>query len=133
MLFRLGTLRAVVADIPMDAVYRQEPSSLRIAHVLLDFPGKYVNRIFKRIFYNYFLRDFNAGTAEMSLGLLLFLFGTGWGIYHWIASVSSGVVASSGTVMVGALPVLLGGHLLVSAINFDITNVPRRCLHVMLD
>ena len=35
--------------------------------------------------------------------------------------------------MLAALPVLLGGHMLISAINFDIANVPRRPLHPLLD
>jgi hypothetical protein len=34
--------------------------------------------------------------------------------------------------MVAALPVLLGGHLLVSALNYDIANIPRRPLHLQL-
>ncbi|MCE2723521.1 MAG: hypothetical protein ACK511_06980 [Burkholderiales bacterium] len=48
-------------------------------------------------------------------------------------SVSSGVVASSGTVMLAAMPVLLGGHLLIGAMNYDIASVPKRCLHVLLN
>ena len=34
--------------------------------------------------------------------------------------------------MLAALPVLLGGHLLISALNYDIANVPRRPLHPQL-
>jgi hypothetical protein len=47
-------------------------------------------------------------------------------------SVSSGVVASSGTFMLAAMPVLLGGHLSLGAVNCDIASVPRRCLHQLL-
>ena len=133
ILFRLGTLRAVVVDIPMDAVYRGEPSSMLVKYVALDFMGKYISRIFKRIFYSYFLRDFNAGTVMTLLGSTLFLFGFVWSLTHWINSLSMGVAATSGTVMVGALPILIGGHLLISAVNFDIANVPRRCIHKLLD
>jgi len=50
MLFRLGTLRAVVIDIPMDAHYDGEKSNLRIGHVLMDFPGKYLNRFLSEFF-----------------------------------------------------------------------------------
>ncbi len=38
MLFRLGTLRAVVRDVPMAARYANERSGLRIQKVALQFP-----------------------------------------------------------------------------------------------
>lgn len=132
LLFRLGTLRAAVLDVPMDAVYGDEVSNLSIGRVALDFPMRYVSRIVKRTFYTYFLRDFNAGTVQFCAGLALVLFGTFWGARHWLLSISTGVVASTGTVMIAALPILLGGHLLISALNFDIGNVPRRALHPTL-
>lgn len=132
MLFRLATLRAVVLDIPMDAVYGSEKSGLKVAPVALSFPPKYLKRMVKRLFYNYFLRDFNAGSIQFLLGFLLALFGSYWGISHWLESTASGVAATSGTVMLAALPSLIGAHLLIAAVNFDIANVPRRCLHPML-
>ena len=133
MLFRLGTLRATVLDIPMDAHYADENSSLKITRVLLDFPGKYLNRFFKRIFYNYFLRDFNAGTVQLVCGTLLLVFGGIWGISHWIVSASLNVAATTGTVMLAVVPILLGGQLLIAALNFDIANTPKRCVHMQLD
>ncbi len=132
MLFRLATLRAVVLDIPMDAVYGNEKSGLKITPVAFSFPPKYLKRMIKRLFYNYFLRDFNAGSIQFLLGFLLVLFGSYWGISHWLESAASGVAATSGTVMLAALPSLIGAHLLIAAVNFDIANVPRRCLHPML-
>ena len=61
MLFRLSTIRAVVKDIPMDSVYKNEKSNLSISNILLTFPFLHFNRFAKRIFYNYFLRNFNIG------------------------------------------------------------------------
>lgn len=133
MLFRLGTLRATVLDIPMYAHYADENSSLKITRVLLDFPGKYLNRFFKRIFYNYFLRDFNAGTVQLVCGMSLVIFGGIWGISHWIASASLKVAATTGTVMLAVVPILLGGQLLIAALNFDIANTPKRCMHNLFD
>lgn len=132
LLFRLATLRAVVADMPMAARYSGEPSSLSIPSVLLRFPVRHAKNLAKRLFYCYFLRDFNAGTFLILSGLTLATVGASFGAYHWWQSIARGVPASSGTVMAAALPVLLGGHLLLSAINFDISNVPRRCLHSAL-
>ena len=67
MLFRLNTIRAVVAEMPMHAYYGDEKSNLRIHQVAVQFPLKYLNRLVKRIFYNYYLRDFNIGSLELFL------------------------------------------------------------------
>ncbi len=128
MLFRLGTIRAVVVDLPMFAKYENEKSGLKISRVLFQFPPKYIKRYFKRIFYNYFLRDFNAGTIELIIGSILFIFGVIEGLYHWIHSISSNIAATSGTVMLAALPTILGFQLLISGLQYDIRNLPVRPL-----
>ena len=68
MLFRLGTLRAVVKDIVMDSKYEDEESNLSIRKVIVDFPPLYIKAFFKRVFYNYFLRDFNGASMELVIG-----------------------------------------------------------------
>jgi dolichol-phosphate mannosyltransferase len=132
MLFRLNIARAVVLDIPMEARYRGEPSSLNITKVTLNFPAKYLQRFVKRIFFNYFLRDFNTGTVELLLGILLILAGVGFGVLRWYMSIESRVPATSGQVMLSALPILLGFQLLISSLAFDIGHVPTVPLHVLL-
>jgi len=64
MLFRLYIIRAVVRDVPMPARYGDESSSLRVSRIAMAFPGKYLGAMIKRLFYAYFLRDFNAGTLQ---------------------------------------------------------------------
>jgi glycosyltransferase involved in cell wall biosynthesis len=132
MLFRLNIARAVVMDVPMEARYGDEKSNLTVANVALNFPSKYLSRFVKRIFYNYFLRDFNAGTVELVLGLLLIVAGVSFGILRWGMSIESGTPATSGQVMLSALPILLGFQLLISAVSFDISHVPTLPLHVLL-
>lgn len=128
MLFRLGTLRAVVQDIPMDAIYADEVSNLSIKKVLLDFPPLYIKAFFKRVFYNYFLRDFNGASLKLVVGLLMMLIGSFWGGIHWLNSILSGDEASTGTVMLAVLPIILGFQLLLSAIDYDMSHTPKRPL-----
>jgi dolichol-phosphate mannosyltransferase len=125
MLFRLYTIRAVVRDVPMPARYQGETSNLRIGHVAAAFPVKYLRAAFKRIFYAYFLRDFNAGTLQLFLGLLIAGSGAIYGVARWVHSSITGVPTTSGAVMLAALPVLVGVQLLLGALNFDVQNVPR--------
>ncbi len=132
MLFRLNTIRAVVSDVPMTACYGEEESSLRIGQVLLEFPPKFFVRFFKRIFYGYFLRDFNACSIEMVSGMALLLGGMLFGLWHWYTSSVGGVFASTGTVMLASLPIILGFQLLLSAVGFDTGNVPTEPLQLLV-
>lgn len=129
MLFRLGIQRAVICDIPMPATYGDETSSLKISRVFLVFAWKHAWNTLKRIFYNYYLRDFNVASIELLLGLIAMGFG-GWvGTIHWTESYSSGQAATSGTVMLAALPIIVGMQLLLAFLGFDLRNIPTSVLH----
>ncbi|MER3476357.1 MAG: glycosyl transferase family 2, partial [Leptolyngbya sp. ERB_1_2] len=132
LLFRLNTVRAVVWDVPMRAKYDNEISSLSIGKVILEFPFKYLTRLLKRIFYTYFLRNFNVGSVELVIGLFLITIGVLYGGYSWYRSLTSGIVATSGTVMTAALPIILGFQLLLAAIHYDVMNVPKEPMHRLL-
>lgn len=129
MLFRLYTIRAVVRDVPLPARYRGEASSLSVGRVALAFPGKYFGAAVKRVFYSYFLRDFNAGTLQLCFGTLIAGAGIAFGVAEWLRSSATGTPTTAGGVMLAALPVLVGAQLLLAALNFDIQNVPRDTLH----
>ena len=132
LLFRLNTVHAVVMDVPMTARYGGENSQLFPRKIAVEFLIKHIKRIFKRFFYNYFLRDFNVGTLFLVSGTTLTLFGLLFGLYHWSLSFSSGQPATTGTVMLAAIPGLLGVQSLISALSYDIANVPRHAIHTFV-
>lgn len=129
MLFRLSTVRAVVVDVPMDAVYGNEKSNLRIWMVALPILTGHLRNFWKRLFYAYFLRDFSVASIEWVLGTTLLLFGVLFGSREWLQSAQNGEFASAGIVMIAALPIIIGVQMLLSAINFDVQSVPRRAIH----
>lgn len=129
LLFRLNTLRAVAVDVPMDAHYGDEESNLRISRIIGEFLAKHVRNFCKRIFYNYFLRDLSVASVELVAGALLMLWGSGFGVLTWIRSAQSGVETAAGTVMLSALPIILGLQFLLAFLGYDIAAVPRRTLH----
>lgn len=131
MLFRLNTLRAVVVDVPMDAKYGEETSHLNISKIMGEFLYKHARNFGKRIFYNYFLRDLSLASLELVLGLLLTIFGVLFGSYHWLVSAQIGVPTPAGTVMVAAMPFLIGLQLILSFLGYDIASVPRRPIHLL--
>ncbi|MGR9098980.1 MAG: glycosyltransferase family 2 protein [Gammaproteobacteria bacterium] len=131
MLFRLGTIRAVIKDIPMDCKYGDEISNLNLLDVAVSFPPLYAKAFIKRVFYNYVLRDFNGATLELILALPLLGFGFFWGVLQWIISAMESHAAATGTIMLSVLPIILGFQLLLSAIHFDMTNIPETPLQEM--
>lgn len=132
MLFRLNTLQAVVADVPMDATYGDEVSNLRISKIVTEFLVKHARNFTKRIFYNYYLRNMSLASIELPVGIILLLGGAIYGCLHWIASERVNVATPAGTVMLSALPVLMGMQLILAFLANDIASVPTRPLHKKL-
>jgi hypothetical protein len=126
MLFRLNTLRAVAVDIPMDAKYEDEVSSLKISDIMGDFVFKHLRNTWKRIFYNYYLRDMSLASVELPVGLLLVLFSVFYGGYHWYVSSSTNISAPTGIVVLSAITLVMGLQLLLAFIGYDIASVPVR-------
>ena len=132
MLYHLNTIRAVVHDVPMDAVYADEESSLKVSKVLPEFMLKHVNRFLKRYVYVYLLRDFNVGSLYSLLGVLLCAGGLVFGIASWLHSLSTGHPATSGTVMLAALPLIIGIQFLIAFLHHDVERVPTEPLSLDL-
>ncbi|HEX2801496.1 MAG TPA: glycosyltransferase family 2 protein, partial [Phenylobacterium sp.] len=131
LLYHLGTLRAVVRDVPMPARYADEVSNLRISAIVGPFALKHVKNFIQRALGQYFVRDFNAASLELLFGVGLVLFGVGYAA-HYVSVRHPGQAASAGVVMAAALPVILGVQLLLQAMNFDVLNVPSRPIHPYL-
>jgi len=120
----LGLLRAKVQDVPIPARYRGEPSSLSIVSVLAEFPLRLLWGFLRRLGRQYFLYDFNAVSVFLLAGLPSALFGLIFGVREWIRSAETGVPATTGTVMLAALPVILGFQLLLQALVVDVQSAP---------
>ncbi len=132
MLFRLNTVRAVVRDIPMDALYADEVSGLNVRKILPEFARKHLSRLARRYVYNYWLRDFNIGSLYSLMGSLLVVAGGLFGLGHWLSSVIQQTPATSGTVMLASLPILVGTQLLIAFLHHDISSTPQDPLHPQL-
>lgn len=132
LLIELGRARAVVQDVYLPARYLGEKSSLSARRAAARFPLRLVRATARRLVLQYFIRDFTAVSLYLLVGSLLVLFGTVWGTWHWIVSVQAAVAATTGTVMLAVLPLILGMQLLLQAVALDIDNVPRRPIHPAL-
>ena len=128
LLIKLGAIRAVVIDVPMEAVYGDETSGLKITRILGEFLYKHLYAFARRLFYFYFLRDFNIASLNLLFGLPMVLFGIGFGAWHWWQSITSHVMATTGTVMLAVLPIVLGFQMVLFFISYDTNNQPTRSI-----
>jgi glycosyltransferase involved in cell wall biosynthesis len=124
LLYHLNQAGAVVAQMPMRAVYEDEVSSLSPGRTIVPFAIGHLRNFCRRLFYSYFLRGFSVASLELLLGPVLVLFGTVFGMARWGVSIAQGEPATAGTVMVAALPVIVGTQLILSWLNYDIASEP---------
>jgi len=121
MLVQLNILRAVVRDVPIPARYADEQSSLRIGRVLRRFPLALARSFLQRVWQRHFVRDFGPCAMFLVSGLLLLSWSLLFGGWHWLQSIATGTPATAGTVMLAALPFLMGFQLLVQAVVIEMT------------
>jgi dolichol-phosphate mannosyltransferase len=133
MLFRLGTVRARIVELPMMSFYDSGESNLSEVKALLTFPFLHLRNFMKRVAYSYFLRGFSAASLNLVFGLGLVAFGGIFGTVEWIAASQQGVAATPGTVMLAALPVLLGIQMLLAFLSYDVAMVPKRPIHPQIE
>lgn len=133
LLIELGMLKAVVKDVSIPARYGKEKSSLSELHSAFDFTPKLVAGFCRRIWQQYFLRDFNAVSVFLFFGSFLTLAGLIWGIAKWIINAAQGIVTTAGTVMLAVVPLITGIQLLIQAVVIDIQNAPSEPISPLIN
>lgn len=129
MLIELGIIRAVIRDVYIPARYQNETSSLSEWKTLREFPPLLLAGFIRRSILQYFIRDFGVVSMLFLIGVLLSLFGSCFGAYQWYLSSQFDSPASTGTVMLAVLPLIIGFQLLTQALIVDIQNIPSEPIH----
>jgi dolichol-phosphate mannosyltransferase len=132
LLYHLGTIRAVVKDIPMRSRYGSEESSLRIFRVILPFLYYHARNSVKRFIGQYLVRDFSVASVEVIAGVVAITIGAWVGLDWLLSRPDSSTAASAGVVMAAVAPFIIGVQFLLSALNFDVLNVPKEPIHKAL-
>jgi glycosyltransferase involved in cell wall biosynthesis len=125
MLIELGVARAVVKDISIPARYADEQSNLSSLKAFFTFPPRLLRGLFHRIWQQYYLRDFGLVSILLPFSILFLSFGMIFGSVHWYLAVQQGVSSPSGTVVLAALPIILGVQCLLQVFALDIQNAPK--------
>ncbi len=125
MLVHLNIEGAAIADVPMPAIYGDEPSSLSVTRTLFAFPPKLLRMTLKRFFVRYLIYEVSPLAMYVLFGGLCLAFSLVFGGYHWWRSIETATPATTGTVVLALLPFLVGFQLWLHALNLDITLAPR--------
>jgi glycosyltransferase involved in cell wall biosynthesis len=125
LLISLNILGVPACDVPIPAVYGNEVSTMRLYRVIPLLLGKLFRGFWRRIFLKYVMLSFSPVALLLFTGLALLGFGGlvgAWVVWHTLGP----PVATTGSVLLAALPVLSGLHLLVTALMLDIQESPGR-------
>jgi glycosyltransferase involved in cell wall biosynthesis len=125
LLINLNINNLRVTDVSIPAVYGDEVSHMKIWKIIPSFTIFLVKGFFKRITYKYLLRGIHPIFLFLFFGSLLFVWGFFFGIFTWINSVKNIMPATTGTVMLAVLPLLMGFELLLWALVLDIQEEPK--------
>jgi len=120
MLILLNILRARIGEIYLPAVYRGEPSSMKLGTILRTFPGHLCSGLLYRIYQKYFFRSLSPFFMLLVFGLICCLWGGAWGAVAWYRSYATGIPAATGTVVLALLPLILGWSALLQAFVLDV-------------
>jgi len=128
MLLELYILRAKVKDIPIPSRYGSEQSSMNLFRVILTFPFLLFKGFVRRLVLSHILYNFTQVGLLFLIGLIFLIFGVTFGSVMWIQGYLTGVPATSGTVMLAALPSIIGCFMLIAAWISDLNMVPMESL-----
>ncbi|MCU1635019.1 MAG: glycosyltransferase family 2 protein [Cryobacterium sp.] len=123
LLIHLNILQVPAVDVPIPAVYGDEVSSIKLSKVVPELMNLLYRGFWRRVWYRYVLWSFSPIALLLALGLVMLTFGLIVAI--WVCfQVASSVVATAATVMLAALPLMIGTQLLISALQLDIQASP---------
>jgi glycosyltransferase involved in cell wall biosynthesis len=125
LLIHLNILQVGAVDVPIPAVYADEVSSIRLSKVVPELLNLFIRGFWRRIWYRYVLWSFSPIALLLVLGIVLF--GIGTVVAVWVCfQIASSVIATAATVMLAALPLMIGSQLLISALQLDIQASPSQ-------
>lgn len=126
LLLHLNILNVSAVDVPIPAVYGEEVSGIKLRKVIPELLSMLFKGFWTRIWYKYVLWSFSPVALMLILGLISFVGGLAVTIWLTISQGQGGGSPTAGTVMLAALPLMIGTQLLVSGLQLDIAASPSK-------
>ena len=124
LLFQSSLAQVTFAQISMSSVYGNEISSLRPMRELRRFASKHLVNFFKRLIYQYFLLDFNAGSLELLGGSIGFMLTTIFSLKLFISGILYNKYATSGESGLFAVLSIMTMQMFIAFLYYDATQQP---------
>jgi glycosyltransferase involved in cell wall biosynthesis len=123
LLINLNIVEVRARDVQVNARYGNEVSGIQLRRVVPAIMWLLFRGFWKRLIWKYTVRSFSPVALFFFTGLLLTLWGVGFGV--WVITQTLGdAVATTGTVLLSVVPFMLGVQLLIFALVLDIQESP---------
>ena len=119
ILFRCSLKNISIKNVSIDANYSNHYSSLSPIREIIPFFIKNTKLLFKRIIYQYFLFDFNVGSIELLLSIILGLTSAILGMYLLLKTSITYELTTAGTASIFTVLSILSIQFLLSFIHYD--------------
>jgi len=124
LLFRMGLLDTFILEIPMEAKYEDEISNLNALKEIPNFLLKHCLLIPKRIFYSYFLMDFNPGTLFLLISCLFGFLSISLASYNFIYAQINELYTPAGIQTLFLALFIISLQFLMNFIHYDVSQKP---------
>ena len=125
MLIAMSIVGARVMDVPVPAIYGEETSTLDFWPTVFRVLRVLWAGFWRRIFYKYVFFSLHPIAIFLCGGLLFSVIGWMFALFLAVERIWHGSSPSTGTVMLAALPIILGVQLLLTTIIMDMSNEDR--------
>jgi len=119
LLFRCGLKNISINNVELDISYSNKYSSLNPLRELPVFLVRNIKMFFKRVIYQYFILDFNPGSIEIFMAILLGLFSLFFGSFLLYLSNARNVLTSAGTVSIFIISTIVSIQFLIGFVYYD--------------
>ena len=119
ILFRCSIKNIIIENVPIDANYDNNYSSLNPIKEIFPFFLKNIKLLFKRIIYQYYLLDFNVGSIELFLSILFGISSFIFGLFLLIKSNMTYELTTAGTASIFTILSILSIQFFLSFIYYD--------------
>jgi glycosyltransferase involved in cell wall biosynthesis len=124
ILVHLNIIGARLRDVPIPARYGDEISGMKMRRVIPAILRLLFNGFWRRIFWKYVLWSFSPAALFLFTGIAMCVWGIGFGVWVLVHTVGP-PVATTGTVLLSVVPLLLGIQFLIAFIVLDIQETPK--------
>ena len=125
LLVALSIMGARIRDFPVRAIYGDETSSISVVPTALRALQVTFTGFWRRIWYKYVYYSFHPIALFLVSGMFLLVVGFAFCLFMLFERIFNGASPSTGTVMLGVLPLILSFQLTLTAILMDVNNEDR--------